>query len=105
MGTVKVTSVAALALKLAGRERDPRHLVVALGLRLLPRPSASPPPRTIDYEWHPDPRVVAHRVARRLAEYLLVESHAQIGPGDVERLARLLNPAGTTDFCDIRKAV
>lgn len=105
MGKADVEGLASRTLKFMGRERDPRHLVVALGLRLLPRATDAPPSRTIAYAWHPDPRVVSRRVAVGLADYLLREEGRPYGAGDVARLAEMLNPAAPPMFGDIRKAV
>jgi len=102
---VNVEGLAGRVLMFVGRERDPRHIVVALGLRLLPRATTTPPPRTIAYAWHPDARVVSRRVAIGLAEYLLREEGRPHGAGDVARLAELLNPASAPMFRGIRKAV
>lgn len=105
MGMADVDGLAGKVLKFMGRERDPRHLVVALGLRLLPRASDAPPPRTIAYAWHPDARVVSRRVALGLADYLLREQGRPFGADDVTRLADMLNPAAPPMFRNIRKAV
>lgn len=105
MGKDPVSEVAARALRFRGRSSDPRHLAVALGFRLLPRETFSPPPRTVAYAWHPDPRVVAARVALGLSELLLREAEVRRAPGDAAQLARLLNPAMAQLFDDIRKAV
>lgn len=105
MEMADVEGIAGRVLRFAGRARDPRHLVVALGLRLLPRVTDNPPPRTIAYAWHPNARVVSRRVAIGLAGYLLREHGQSFGVGDVARLAELLNPSAPPMFRSIRKTV